>query len=648
MSVMNSTSVVQIAIACILSTILFTTLIIYISKHPHKRTLPLKITFIIMFLGGVVLYCICHYQALMQFLGKKTSDKYLDWVKSPKNSWYYTIPYVIMRAVIDVGMMFYGRVNTDVFYDLPEAKEPLFVLLFWMIHIVAVYTTASALLIRFGNDLLRWIRIMTSKISDVNIIFGVNSESLTFGRNIADRKGEMLVYVDSVISENFDGVILDMGGLTYSYKEAVKASPKFLRILRIKPGTTKLRLYALSDEYDRNLQYAQMMLESLKSMNILPDQTSLMLLGTDELKGMVFQAKTEQYGYGSVVSFDENEVSARILIHEYPPCNAINFGEDGRAIEDMNVLIVGFGRIGHEVLRKVIANAQFEGSDFHATVYEPNLDNIAGFFRSQYQTMFANYDIGFEPYGGRCSSIFQFLNDNASKLKYIVICIEDKDVARDIAVHMADRLQAMGYSQNVYTCDTKSIRCYSPNMQDCATHWIYDSEILYSGELDKYAVELNHRYTGGASAAEDWRQCKYFDRMSSRASVDYLIPLIRRLTHNKTAELTPVQKENLAKSEHMRWCAFHYTFGFDVMDKEEFIRRVKARQDEIRKYGSSNIRPTKDTKQQLHVCLVDWDELDEVSRIENSITSGNRNYKDSDRGNVQTVMDIMQEEDSKN
>lgn len=648
MSVMNSTNVVQIAIACILSTILFSTLIIYISKHPHKRTLSLKITFIIMFLGGVVLYCICHYQALMQAAGNKTPDKYMDWVKEYKDSWYYTIPYVIMRAVIDVGMMFYGRVNTDVFYSLSEAKEPLFVLLFWMIHIVAFYTTASALLIRFGNDLLRWIRIMTSKISDVNIVFGVNPESLTFGRNIAERKGEILVYVDSVINENFEGVILDLGGLTYIDKEALKASPKFLRVIRIKPGKTKLRLYALSNEYDRNLQYAQMMLESLKSMNISPEQTSLMLLGTDEAKGMVFQSGAEQYGYGSVVSFDDNEVSARILIHEYPPCNAINFGEDGRAIEDMNVLIVGFGRIGHEVLRKVIANAQFEGSNFHATVYEPNLDNIAGFFRSQYQTMFANYDIGFEPYGGRCSSIFQFLNDNASKLKYIVICMEDKDVARDIAVHMADRLQAMGYSQNVYTCDTKSIRCYSPNTKDCATHWIYDSEILYSGELDKYAVELNHRYTGGASAAEDWRQCGYFDRMSSRASVDYLIPLIRRLTHNKTAELTPEQMENLAKSEHMRWCAFHYTFGFDVMDKEEFIRRTKARLDEIREHGSSKIRPTKDTKQQLHVCLVDWDELDEISSIENSLTSGNRNYKDSDRGNVQTVLEIMQAEDSKN
>ena len=352
-------SVVQISIACILSTILFAALIIYISKHPQKRTLPLKIAFIIMFLGGVILYCICHYQVLMQAADNPKPDKYLDWVKGRKDSWFYTIPYVIMRAVIDVGMMFYGRSNTDVFYSLPAAKEPLIVLLFWIIHIIAFYTAASALLIRFGNDLLRWIRIMTSKISDVDIVFGVNPESLTFGRNIVDTKGEVLVYVDNVISENFEASIRDLGGLTYSDKEAVKAAPGFLRSLRIKPGKTKMRLYALSGEYDKNLQYAQMMSESLKTLGILPEQTSLMLLGTDEWKGMIFQSSATQYGYGSVVSFDEAEISARILIHEYPPCNAINFGDDGRASEDMNVLIVGFGRIGHEVLRKVIANGQF-------------------------------------------------------------------------------------------------------------------------------------------------------------------------------------------------------------------------------------------------------------------------------------------------
>ena len=57
-----------------------------------------------------------------------------------------------MRSVIDVGMMFYGRGNSDVFYKLPEASEPLIVLVFWLLHMIAFFTASSALLIRFGDD----------------------------------------------------------------------------------------------------------------------------------------------------------------------------------------------------------------------------------------------------------------------------------------------------------------------------------------------------------------------------------------------------------------------------------------------------------------------------------------------------------------
>ena len=367
--------------------------------------------------------------------------------------------------------------------------------------------------------------------------------------------------------------------------------------------------------------------------------TELVLLGTEEWKGIYFQADGSQYGYGSVTSFDEYEMTARLLITEYPLCDAITFDKNGRAAENMNVLIVGFGRMGHEVLRKVIANGQFEGSSFKATIYDPNFEHRTGFLKSQYPNMFANYDINFEPQGGRGSKIFTFLKDNASSLKYIVVCIEDRDVARDIAIHIVDRLQTMGYSQNVYTCDSKCVRCYSHYAKECVTYWLYDSELLYSGKLDEYAMELNHRYTGGSSIGEDWKQCSYFDRMSSRASVDYLIPLIRRVK-GSAGTLTRKQRENLARSEHLRWCAFHYTFGFDVMEKEEFIRRVKDRQAEIREYGSSKIKPTKDSKKLLHVCLVDWDALDEISRMENSITHANKNYKDADRINVDMVMEL--------
>ena len=405
----------------------------------------------------------------------------------------------------------------------------------------------------------------------------------------------------------------------------------------------KLKLYALSDEYDKNIQYALRVSEGLQKLEIPPDKTELVLLGTDEKKGIMFQSGGKQYGYGSVVSFDEYEMAARLLTYKYPLCNAIKFEADGRAIEDVEVLVVGFGRIGHEVLRKVIANGQFEGSRFHATMYDPNCEKRKGFVTSQYPMMFANYNIDFEPQDGRGSQLFKFLEDNARKLKYIVICLKDRDRARAMAIRMLDRLQSLDCQLNVYTCDPKSVRRYSQNVRECATHWVYDSELLYSGELDHYAVELNHRYCGGESASDDWKHCGYFDRMSSRASVDYLVPLLRKTAVN--GALTPEQRENLAKSEHRRWCAFHYTFGYDVMDMEEFIRRVKESQAEIRERGKSSIKPTKDPAAMKHVCLVDWDELDEISRTENDITGGSKDYKEYDRGNVDVVADIIRNED---
>ena len=457
---------------------------------------------------------------------------------------------------------------------------------------------------------------MTSKISDVDLIFGATADSLAFGRSISGKKGSILVYVDDVIREDYEAVIRDLGGITYSSKEAVNASPSFLKTLRIKPGGAKLRLYALSGDYDRNLHYARMMSEALEKVAIPPEQTELVLLGTEEWKGMFLQAGAGQYGYGNVLSFEECEMSARLLINEYPLCDAIAFDDDGRAEEDMNVLIIGFGRSGHEVMRKVIANGQFEGSSFHLTIYDPDFGRRTGFFRSQYPTMFANYDVSFEPHDGRSREIFRFIQDNAASLKYIVVCLKDRDIARGIALHIIDRLSTIGCARNVYTCDNEGVRCYSHSVGESKTIGLYGSGLLYSGELDSYAKALNHRYCGGRSADEDWKECAYFDRMSSRASVDYLVPLIRRVK-GEAVKLTINQLENLAKSEHLRWCAFHCTFGFDVMEKEEFAARLRLRQDEIREFGKSSLKATKDSQARTHVCLVEWDELDEISRIEN-------------------------------
>ena len=108
--------------------------------------------------------------------------------------------------------------------------------------------------------------------------------------------------------------------------------------------------------------------------------------------------------------------------------------------------------------------------------------------------------------------------------------------------------------------------------------------------------------------------------------------------------LTPAQRENLAQSEHLRWCAFLYTFGYDVMDKHEFAQRIHKQKEEILKFGSSKIKPREDAEQRKHLCLVSWDELDYISRLENFLTHSNKDYKALDRENVDMVKEILQSE----
>ena len=62
--------------------------------------------------------------------------------------------------------------------------------------------------------------------------------------------------------------------------------------------------------------------------------------------------------------------------------------------------------------------------------------------------------------------------------------------------------------------------------------------------------------------------------------------------------------------------------------------------DEIKEHGSSSVKMTKDMEKRTHVCLVNWDELDEISEIENSLTHDNADYKENDRRNVDLIAEI--------
>ncbi|SFC59839.1 hypothetical protein [Butyrivibrio sp. YAB3001] len=592
----------------VLSAAVFIAVILGVAVNQDNREKWVGVTFLAAAIGGICLY------------GAAYSED-------------TSFAVAILKTVIDVGKMFGGANNAAVFQKIVGENSP-WMTAFWIIHFLAYYSMASAIIMAVAKTTLKKIRGWFLRINDIDLVFGINDNSIAYGRNLSGKKKTSIVYVGKEASSH-EAEIRQMGGLLYTDSDAVHPSGKFLKRLSIKRGKGKFRVSALSKNIDANIEYAMNMLGTLEKAKIKPSQTELILLGKEEQNGSKLQALGDYYGYGSVRVFDKPELIARLLMQEYPICDAISFDDNARALEDTDILLVGFGRKGQEVLKKLVANGQFEGSSFKVTIFDANCKNTDGFFAAKYETLLENYNIDFQAYDGRSRAFTQFLTENISKLKYIVIAVGDEKVGREIALGIIDYMVECDIHLPVYQCCTDSVVKYSgDNIPE--KHDIYETDILYDGKMDDLAKKLNHYYCRSDETQEEsWAQCNYFNRMSSRASADFLSSYLRRVGLSGKSEISDAMMENLAKTEHLRWCAFHYSFGYRCMEKKIIDERAEMYKKD------PSVRITKDTRNRLHACLIPWDDLDWLSEFESGIRGKDIDYKQMDRDNVNVIFNLM-------
>ena len=371
-----------------------------------------------------------------------------------------------------------------------------------------------------------------------------------------------------------------------------------------------------------------------------------MLLGQEERYGGDLQVSKDHYGYGEVKAFDYGELTARLLMQKYPVCNAMEFDENGLAKTDVEVLIIGFGHMGQDTLKKLIANGQFEGSTFHAHIFDPQCGSIDGFYRRSYYTMLDNYDVNFHPYSGSSIELCDFLDEHAQKLTYIVIAVGNVKTGNSLAYSIMEYLEKAGKKLPIYQCCEGSVICHRNHIESSYTS-LHDADILYGGTMDELAIRINHYYSDpNGSAKEQWMASDYFSRMSCRASADFLSSYIFKLCGNQSIEISDKKFENMAKTEHLRWMAFHYIMGYSGMSDEVWNERVEEYRKEAVLTGSGKTRISKDTINKRHACLVPWDELDLLSEKENAVTGKNVDYKQMDRDNIKAVLKILGESDT--
>lgn len=554
-----------------------------------------------------------------------------------------------VRAVIAVVRMFTGDPDVGEISEVPLLQNGWVQLLLWLIHLLALYTTVSVAVNVLGAKAMRKLRLRLMRKIPLNVICGVSQETLELGRGLLQQNMGAVVFVDE--KEDAADSIFEAGGLLRSDESALQGDAKFLRSIGAHRKGRKITLYAMADSYSDSLQYARDFLESLQSCEIPPAQTGLVIRARENGAVTSMQVLGNAYGYGTVTVVQETGLAARMLIRQYPPCDRISFDETGRATEDFEALVIGFGKMGQAVLRHLVMNGQFEGSTFRAAVFAPDCEAVKGHFARSYPEVLKQYDIRFHTCDARSEQMYDYLTQRADRLKYVAVCTGSDKMNDEIAEDLTDYLTNMGIRLPVYLCSHQCIRKFDPDDRSVSACAIYCPEVLSMEKMDSLAMLVNNQYQHDSTQTplEHWLQCDYFSRMSCRAMADFIPAMLkmagrtRQQVRESGWKLTAAQTENMSRTEHLRWCAFHYCMGFAPMSAEEYQARTREYNRQLAA-GEKPLRIGKNMTDRTHACLISWEALEELSQRETRITGKPVDYQAMDADNVMLIPELLRKD----
>ena len=556
----------------------------------------------------------------------------------------------MIRTLFSVFCMFLGRNEIGAISSAPLLQAPVMQLIIYTVHLLALYCTASAVIAALGTRMIRTVRLFLLRRHDLNLIYGANESSIRFaGQLLREHKGPV-IFTDRGPGSDFENRISGMSCLLFTDADAQKPTAAFLNRIGVTPQGRRLHVFCLDNDESANLAYSRSLSDTLKAGGFLPGQVQLCAILAEEAYGeeLLHSAQPERQtagSFSSVIAIEKPDMLARLMIHDCPPYETMAFDDQALATDDFECLIIGFGQTGQAVLRQLIANGQFAGSNFHATIVAKDYHSNAGCFFYRYPGLRA-HDDRFTVIEDNARSVpfYDYLETHRRTLNYIAVCTGSDKENAEIAYELRDYLAARGDHPAVMLISDAGISRLSDTGLRFASG-LYTTDILCTAKLDAMAMVINHQYhlAEGRTAEEDWAACDYFSRLSCRASADFTDAFLKAAGISREAVLRdgwhPEGRilENLSITEHMRWCAFHETMGYQVMPEEVFAERAALYRKEKEETGAGHTRIAKDSERRLHACLIPWEALDLLSEKEAAVTGRSVNYKESDRDNVRMI-----------
>lgn len=527
----------------------------------------------------------------------------------------------VIRTALQVLSMFVGNVNYDIVKNTPLYATLPGQFIFWSVHLLAFYMTASAVLSTIGSTLILKNRGILLKLSrrEVNIIYGTDDNSFNHARALLKSNPKsLIVFIDDHSTSDYSSFINQLGFVVVD-----STNSRFEDNFGLKHKKS-IQLYCISQNEQSNMEFADRFANILKESN---KKATLTIRATEKTLDQILQDSSKQYS--NIFCFAEKELTARLVTRKASFVDYIQFNDAAVAQNDLYIGIVGFDILGQEILSDTIRNTQFEGCRAHYYVIDKDLDNLAGPYKHEHPGLFTNYDITLINADCRSLEAITVLKDVLNQFNVVMICMSDVKENADLAAIW----EAMTKKDcTVIQCYKNAVKVFN-DLSEGQT--LYGSDILITKTIDDRAMKVNQLYLKNMDVQEAWDHTDAFSRQSSRAMADF-IDVYKKIM-DKLPEINDEVLENLSRTEHLRWCAFHYTKGYQVMTKDIIIQRAKLRDKQIEEEGHSNLRITVDRENKLHACLIDWDKLDDLDQLVYELTGTRTNYKELDRQNVRNL-----------
>ncbi|MBP3870220.1 MAG: hypothetical protein J6E46_04515 [Faecalicoccus sp.] len=527
----------------------------------------------------------------------------------------------VIRTALQVLAMFVGNVNYDIVKNTPLYATLPGQFIFWSVHLLAFYMTASAVLSTIGSTLILKNRGILLKLSrqEVNIIYGTDGNSFNHAKALLKSNPKsLIVFIDDHSTSDYSNFINQLGFVVVD-----STNPRFEDNFGLK-HKKGIQLYCISPNEQNNMEFAYRFANILKDAN---SKASLTIRATEKTLDQILQTNSKQYN--NIFCFTEKELTARLVTRKASFVDHIHFNDAALAQNDLYIAIVGFSILGQEVFSDTVRNTQFEGCKTHYYIIDKDLDNLAGPYKHENPGLFENYDITMINKDCRSLGAVSVLKDALDQFDVVMICMSNE--------HDNASLASIWESMTNQRCTI--IQCYENEVKifnDLSEpQALYGSDVLITKTIDDRAMKVNQLYSNDVNIQSAWEKADAFSRQSSRAMADF-IDVYKKIM-DKVPEVNDEVLENLSRTEHLRWCAFHYTKGYQTMNKNVISQRAAQRNEQIEKQGHSDIRITVDRVNKLHACLIDWDKLDELDQFVYQLTGTQTNYKELDRQNVRNI-----------